>query len=69
MKILIASAILGLAAVIAIWVAGSAIKYRSKSTETIVVTGLAEKDFFSDLIVCNGSYSRKSLPSKVPMPL
>ncbi|MEJ7684252.1 MAG: SIMPL domain-containing protein [Segetibacter sp.] len=64
MKILIASAILGLSAVIAFWIAGSAIKYRSKSSETIVVTGLAEKDFVSDLIVWNGSYSRKSLDLK-----
>jgi len=32
--------------------------------ETIVVTGLAEKDFNSDLIVWNGSYSRKSLELK-----
>ncbi len=64
MRILIASAILGLSAVIAFWVAGSAIKYRSKSGETIVVTGLAEKDFISDLIVWNGSYSRKSLDLK-----
>lgn len=61
MKIIIASAILGLSAVIAFWIAGSAVKYRSKSTETIIVTGLAEKDFVSDLIVWNGSYSRKSL--------
>ena len=64
MKILIASAILGLSAVIAFWIAASAIKYRAKSTETIIVTGLAEKDFISDLIVWNGSYSRKSLELK-----
>ncbi len=32
--------------------------------ETIVVTGLAEKDFNSDLIVWNGSYSRKSMDLK-----
>lgn len=61
MKILIASAILGLSAIIAFWIAASAIKYRSQSSETIIVTGLAEKDFISDLIVWNGSYSRKSL--------
>lgn len=64
MKIIIASAVLGLAAVLAFWIAGAAIKYRSKSAETIVVTGLAEKDFISDLIVWNGSYSRKSLDLK-----
>lgn len=64
MRILIPSAILGLAIIIAFWIAASAIKYRSKSTETIVVTGLAEKDFISDIIVWNGSYSRKSLDLK-----
>lgn len=64
MKILLASAILGLSAVIAFWIAASAIKYRSQSTATIIVTGLAEKDFISDLIVWNGSYSRKSLDLK-----
>ncbi len=64
MKIVTASVVLGLAFIIACWIAASAIKYRSKSTETIVVTGLAEKDFISDLIVWNGSYSRKSLDLK-----
>lgn len=64
MKIVPAAVILGLALVAAFWVASAAIKYRSKSAETIVVTGLAEKDFISDLIVWNGSYSRKSLDLK-----
>ena len=64
MKIVTASVILGLALIAAFFIAGSAIKYRSKSAETIVVTGLAEKDFVSDLIVWNGSYSRKSLDLK-----
>jgi hypothetical protein len=63
-KILVASAIIGLSVVIAFWIVGAAFKYRSRSAETIVVTGLAEKDFISDLIVWNGSYSRKSLELK-----
>ncbi|MBA4140113.1 MAG: SIMPL domain-containing protein [Segetibacter sp.] len=61
---LIAAVIAGLALIISFWIVSSAIKYRSKSAETIVVTGLAEKDFASDLIVWNGSYSRKSLDLK-----
>jgi hypothetical protein len=61
MRILYAVAIAGLCIIIAFWIAGSAFKYRSKSSETIVVTGLAEKDFESDLIVWNGSYSRKAI--------
>ena len=64
MRILYAAIVLGICAIIAFWVAGSAFKYKSKSTETIVVTGLAEKDFVSDLIVWNGSYSRKAMDLK-----
>ena len=64
MKILYAAIVLGLCAIIAFWVAGNAFKYKSKSTETIVVTGLAEKDFVSDLIIWNGSYSRKTFDLK-----
>lgn len=51
MKFVTTSVTLGLAVIVAFWIAASAIKYRSKSAETIVVTGLAEKDFISDLIV------------------
>lgn len=64
MRVLYASLILGLSIIIAFWLAGSAFKYKSKSMETIVVTGLAEKDFISDLIVWNGSYSRKAMDLK-----
>ena len=64
MKIIIASVIFAVAAIIAFLIASSAVKYRTRSGETIVVTGLAEKDFISDLIVWNGSYSRKSLDLK-----
>ena len=64
MRNLYAALILGLSFIIAFWIAGSAFKYRSSSAETIVVTGLAEKDFISDLIVWNGSYSRKALDLK-----
>ena len=32
--------------------------------ETISVTGSAEKDFVSDLVVWKGSYSRKSMDLK-----
>ncbi|MEJ7821263.1 MAG: SIMPL domain-containing protein [Chitinophagaceae bacterium] len=64
MRILYAAIVLGLCAIIAFWIAGNAFKYKSKSIETIVVTGLAEKDFVSDLIVWNGSYSRKAMDLK-----
>ena len=61
---IITAAIIGLCAIIAAALIGNAYKYRSKTMETIVVTGLAEKDFNSDLIVWNGSYSRKSFDLK-----
>jgi hypothetical protein len=64
MRILYAAIAIGLSLIIAFWIAGGAFKYKSKSTETIVVTGLAEKDFVSDLIVWNGSYSRKAMDIK-----
>jgi len=64
MRIPIAAAILGLALIIAVLIIGNAYRYRSTTMETIVVTGLAEKDFNSDLIVWSGSYSRKQLDLK-----
>lgn len=64
MKSMITAAIIGVAAIIAFAIIGRAYKYRSTTMETIVVTGLAEKDFNSDLIVWSGSYSRKSLDLK-----
>ena len=64
MRILVAAIVFGVCGIIAFWIAGSAFKYKSKSQETIVVTGLAEKDFVSDLIVWNGSYERKSMNLK-----
>ncbi len=64
MRILYAVAIAGISIIIAAWLLSSAFKYKSKAMETIVVTGLAERDFTSDLIVWNGSYSRKSMDLK-----
>ncbi|MEO5783255.1 MAG: SIMPL domain-containing protein, partial [Ginsengibacter sp.] len=64
LRILYAAIVLGICAIIAFWVAGNAFKYKSKSNETIIVTGLAEKDFVSDLIIWNGSYSRKAFDLK-----
>lgn len=61
---IITAGIIGLCAIIASAIIGNAYKYRSTTMETIVVTGLAEKDFGSDLIVWNGSYSRKSFDLK-----
>lgn len=60
----ITSVIIGIAFIIGLFILGKAYKYRSTTMETITVTGSAEKDFVSDLIVWNGSYSRKSMDLK-----
>jgi hypothetical protein len=64
MKPYLTALIIGLSAIIAFAIIGGAYKYRSTTMETIVVTGLAEKDFNSNLIVWNGTYSRKSADLK-----
>ncbi len=61
---IISAAIIGIAFIIGLFIVGNAYKYRSTSKETITVTGSAEKDFISDLIVWTGSYSRKSMDLK-----
>jgi hypothetical protein len=60
----ITAAIIGLAFIIGLFIIGNAYKSWSKAMETISVTGSAEKDFVSDLIVWRGSYSRKSMDLK-----
>lgn len=52
--------IAAVAVVIASWILGYAFMHRNQSDNTIAVTGLGEKDFVADLIVWNGSFSRKS---------
>jgi len=60
----ITAAIIGLAFIIGLFIIGNAYKSRAKSQESISVTGSAEKDFMSDLVVWKGSYSRKSMDLK-----
>jgi uncharacterized protein len=57
--------IAGTAVIIAALVAGNAWKYRYKNAKTITVTGLSEKEFTSDQVVWNGSFSRASANLKV----
>lgn len=64
MKNALYPAIIGLSIIISTVLVGNAYKYRFKSTESISVTGMAEKNFSSDLIVWNGNYSRKSMDLK-----
>jgi len=60
----ITSIIIGLAFIIGLFIIGRAYQSRAKAQETIRVTGSAEKDFTSDLVVWKGSYSRKSMDLK-----
>ncbi|HUZ60540.1 MAG TPA: SIMPL domain-containing protein [Hanamia sp.] len=60
----ITAIILGLAFIVGLFILGKAYNYKFKTLETISVTGSADKDFVSDLIVWNGSYSRKSMDLK-----
>ncbi|SRR6185312_14778604 len=60
----ITAAIIGFAFIIGLLIVGNAYKSRTKAQETISVTGSAEKDFVSDLVVWKGSYSRKSMDLK-----
>lgn len=56
--------VIAIAALLAALIIGNAYKYKFISTETIVVTGLAEKDFISDQIVWKGQYSRSGYDLK-----
>src|SRR5260221_2735742 len=51
--------IIGLSIILTALIISSAYKYKFKGEETITVTGLAEKNFSSDLVVWKGDYSRK----------
>lgn len=56
--------IIALAIIIGFWIAASAYKYRFRSAQTIVVTGLAEKDFTSDHMVWVGNFTRHGFELK-----
>ena len=46
--------IIGLAIILSAWLLGRAYTYKYRSQDTIVVTGLGETEFSSDLIVWDG---------------
>jgi hypothetical protein len=50
--------------IIGVFILGNAFTYRTKASETITVTGLAEKEFTSDLIVWGGSFTRNAFTLK-----
>ena len=49
---------IAIAITVGLWMLSGAYKYKFKSLENITVTGMAEKDFTSDLIVWSGSFNR-----------
>ena len=64
MRPYITAAIIGITAIISFAIIGNAYRSRASTMETIVVTGLAEKDFTSNLIVWRGTYSQKYMDLK-----
>ena len=60
----IGMAFIAVALVVGASILAGAYKYKFRKQETIRVTGSAGKDFSSDLIVWNGSYSRKAFDLK-----
>ncbi len=61
---LIATSLIAMAIVLASLILGNAYKYKFVSTETISTTGLAEKEFTSDLVIWNSSFSSISMGRK-----
>ena len=56
--------IIAIAVVISSYLFSNAFQNRNKSNDTISVTGSGKKDFVSDLIVRNGSITKKSVTLK-----
>lgn len=64
MKASVSRIVIALTILINAFILGNSYKYKLISTETIVLTGLAEKDFISDQIVWKGQYSRSGYDLK-----
>lgn len=60
MRRIISGIIISIAVIVAAWILGAAYKYKYHQQQIITVTGGAEINFNSDLIVWTGSYSRKA---------
>jgi len=64
MKAALSPGIIGISILLSTLLLSNAYTYKFRSTESISVTGMAETNFSSDLIVWNGNYSRKSMDLK-----
>ena len=60
----LSSLVIGICIIISALIFSNAYKYKFRAIENITVTGLAEVNFASDLIVWEGNYSRKSFELK-----
>ena len=60
----LSSIVIGICIVASAAIFANAYKYKFRTAENVTVTGLAEVDFTSDLIVWEGNYSRKSFELK-----
>lgn len=60
----IAPAIIALSILVSAFVFAGAYKYKFKDKKRVIVTGMAEKNFVSDLIVWQGDYSRANMDLK-----
>lgn len=60
MKNYITTAIIGISIIISTFLLSNTFKNRNNAADTISVTGLGSKDFVSDLIVWNSSFSKKN---------
>ncbi len=64
MKNNLSALIIGLSVILSVFLLSRAYNYKYKSSENVSVVGLAEVDFTSDLIVWEGSFSRKNISLK-----
>jgi hypothetical protein len=64
MKSYVSALIIGLSVIISVVLLSSGYNYKFKTSENVSVVGLAEVDFTSDLIVWEGSFSRKNFSLK-----
>lgn len=64
MKTHLGAIVIAVAILLGFLIMGNAYNYKFKSTEIISVTGLAEKDFTSDLIVWNGAFIKNGFELK-----
>jgi hypothetical protein len=64
MKSNVSALVIGISIIIAVFLLSNAYTYKFRTNENVSVVGLAEVDFTSDLIVWEGSFTRKNFSLK-----